>query len=416
QGNDKVDVNAITSTRMTALHYAAIHNDRAIVTLLLQDTSIQRTVLNYKQHSAYDLCVSKGYTLLGNMIRYDYNKISICLAVQHHDFVVLEALYHQILDINTIKLHYHPQTNVLLQELYCSLLAAVAYNYLDMCIYILKCPEVNVHVTSPSGYTALHYACYHHNENMILTLLAAGVNRYHVDHDGHVARDYLANPYTLSVYNYASIHTDPPAKANPDSLFILMSVDPKKTYIHEYIYNKDYKATVAMLKQGVDVNHARYTLAINSPMIGSIPIYMDAQPPAPSHTTSPNTAARKRRSSAKQPPIPDLDTLFIEGETPLIAAAKVNALDIIKLLLKAPDILVDKADQLGWTPLFYAAYYGHEEAVLLLLKAKAARYHMNFNNQTAIDIANMLGYSKISAIIESDPYVVHMHDVCYDGK
>ena len=92
------------------------------------------------------------------------------------------------------------------------------------------------------------------------------------------------------------------------------------------------------------------------------------------------------------------------GETPLIVAAQCNNIEVISLLLKAPNIQVNKMDAYGMTALMYAAQRGHEQAVILLLKGNASRRMFDRSGKTAIDYATMEGKSLIAAIIEADPY------------
>ncbi len=60
---------------------------------------------------------------------------------------------------------------------------------------------------------------------------------------------------------------------------------------------------------------------------------------------------------------------LVEGETPLIVAAKYNRIEVLSLLLKCPEIEINLPDAHGWTALFHAAVAGNEEIVLILIKA-----------------------------------------------
>ena len=50
---------------------------------------------------------------------------------------------------------------------------------------------------------------------------------------------------------------------------------------------------------------------------------------------------------SKPPALEDINAV-IDGETPLIVAARLNRLEVLTLLLKAPDIQVDLMDAKGW--------------------------------------------------------------------
>ncbi|MBR2145314.1 MAG: ankyrin repeat domain-containing protein, partial [Akkermansia sp.] len=55
------------------------------------------------------------------------------------------------------------------------------------------------------------------------------------------------------------------------------------------------------------------------------------------------------------------------GGTPLYQAAWDGHAEVVKLLLAAPGIDVNKANKYGSTPLYWAARFGHAEVVKLLL-------------------------------------------------
>ena len=53
------------------------------------------------------------------------------------------------------------------------------------------------------------------------------------------------------------------------------------------------------------------------------------------------------KDESKPPALEDINAV-INGETPLIVAARLNRLEVLTLLLKAPDIQVDLMDAKGW--------------------------------------------------------------------
>ena len=53
------------------------------------------------------------------------------------------------------------------------------------------------------------------------------------------------------------------------------------------------------------------------------------------------------KDESKPPALEDINAV-INGETPLIVAARLNRLEVMTLLLKAPDIQVDLMDAKGW--------------------------------------------------------------------
>lgn len=110
--------------------------------------------------------------------------------------------------------------------------------------------------------------------------------------------------------------------------------------------------------------------------------------------------------------------VFFPGETPLIVACRFNMIDIVQLLLKSPDIKINLPDvQQGWTPLFHAAAEGHEAIVLKLLRhTYINRSLVDFLHCTAAEVSLRNGHPLISALIEADPKIYNIHDLCSIGK
>ena len=103
----------------------------------------------------------------------------------------------------------------------------------------------------------------------------------------------------------------------------------------------------------------------------------------------------------------------------LMCACLCGNVEVVRLLLKAPDIdldLVDWDERKKWSALFYAASIGHEEIVVLLLKAGCNRNLVDAEGKRAGKVAAERGRTICAALIESDPYKVHIHDVCFEGK
>ena len=68
------------------------------------------------------------------------------------------------------------------------------------------------------------------------------------------------------------------------------------------------------------------------------------------------------------------------------------------------------------TPLFHAAAFGHEEAVMMLLRAGANRFAVDNLFRTSFAVAAAEGKMLIAALIEADPFSVHIHDMCEQGR
>eukprot|EP00981_Chlorochromonas_danica_P002428 scaffold471_cov318-Ochromonas_danica.AAC.19 len=410
------EVNTITNDGMTALHYASFNGNVEILSLLLNQsspwtTAIQRNVKNNNYQTPLDVALAKNHVEAANMIKYDPNKVSICLAAKHGDITVMRALLLQGVSINAIRKHYLSPpagsssssrgTKALLEhDLYTPLLAATAFNQYQCVKYILSMDGVDINITNQIGHTALHYAAFNKNESILLRLLASGASRYLKDKHGmlpihYALADGSGNGPASMIYVNKGVNRNAlnlPLADGPVILSILKH-DPHTTFIHDLIRVKDYAAVVAMFKQKVSVNQQR-----RSPTPPRFP---------PPRTTTTSSTPAKTTTSGRA---------FIMGETPLIVAAICNAQDIVQLLLKAPDLEVDLSDEHGWTALFHAAHHGHEEIVLTLLKAKANRAHRDLYQQNGIEIARKAGHDQIAAIIEANPYKVHIHDMCAQGQ
>lgn len=129
-------------------------------------------------------------------------------------------------------------------------------------------------------------------------------------------------------------------------------------------------------------------------------------------TNAPPAAAQAHSSTHKQA----AELGLIEGETPLIVASKYNRMEVLALLLKSPEIDINMTDSQGWTALHHAAVQGNESAVLLLIKSGISRTALDKQGKSAINVATAVGQLQIAAIIEADPYCVHIHDMCEKGK
>jgi len=89
-----VDINQPDSTGMNALHYAAQIGNPTIVGALLQ-AGANRTSLNNKSHSSLDIATAHEHAEVVDILKYDPQVVSICLAAKHGDWSVMKALLAQ---------------------------------------------------------------------------------------------------------------------------------------------------------------------------------------------------------------------------------------------------------------------------------------------------------------------------------
>ncbi|MDO5465188.1 MAG: ankyrin repeat domain-containing protein, partial [Akkermansia sp.] len=86
--------------------------------------------------------------------------------------------------------------------------------------------------------------------------------------------------------------------------------------------------------------------------------------------------------------------------TPLNYAAMIGHTECVRLLLAAPGIDVNKADNSGWTPLHWAASLNDSECVRILLAAPGI--NVNKENQegyTPLRVAKRKGHSECARLI-----------------
>jgi len=103
-------------------------------------------------------------------------------------------------------------------------------------------------------------------------------------------------------------------------------------------------------------------------------------------------------------------------ETALIAAAATNNIKIVEMLLEHSKINLDMTDKAGKTALYHAASKGHQEIVLLLLKAGCNRDIVASDGRSATDIALKNSHPLIASIILADPKRISLIEVCAQGK
>jgi ankyrin repeat protein len=430
-----LDINASGRGGMRALHYAAQIGDVKILGRLLE-AQADRYLRNKKGLTAFDVALMNNHADAVNILRYDPTQISISMAARHGDWNVMKSLLNQGVSVN-----FTPQPNLSetpAPEIYCPLIAAVAHGHIDVAKNLLLIPSVDVNIVNFEGQTALMFAAARGDESMVLKLLHAGANRWLKDSKGKLAADWAAGQ-------------------GHELVKVLLLHDPAEIYVHDVIRKGDFNATVGMFKQGIDVNLQRFFLrpadasladantqvnpldedeeddsnpykapSASSSFRNSSPVksqtlqdakqeLYQSRPRSPSpgkllHEKQAPTNSRNMTTTATE------EEPFIHGETPLCIACYYGRHDTVKILLKAPEIKVNLSDSQGWTPLHYAAYMNYEDIVIRLLKAKCNRRSFDLTGRTPVDVSIERGYHVIASLIEADPYIVHIHDMCEVGK
>ena len=212
------------------------------------------------------------------------------------------------------------------------------------------------------GQTALMYAAANGDEDMTLFLLKLGANRHKSDNEGRTAAKWAK-------------------QSNHSSIYMILLCDPAISSVHEAIREGNKDATIAFFKQEPNPN-IRYFSSIDNNSVST----------------------SKSREG------------ILDGECPIIVAAKFGRLEIIRLLFRAPEIEIDNVDTFGKTALMHAAERGHESVLLLLLKHRANRAAMCYSQKRAIDYAAAANHSDIVDILDADPYRIHIQDAAERGN
>lgn len=251
---------------------------------------------------------------------------------------------------------------------------------------------LDVDCTNMLGQTPLMYAASRGNESMVLFLLKRSADRNARDGNGEKAADWAK-------------------KNSHQSVYMILVCDPAVSSVHAAIREGNVEATVAFFKQKPDPNQRWF---LNHPTTATASSVANAQ-------MSRNVSQQQQQqqvmaSSQQNGPMPTMAIEgVLDGEPPLVVAAKFNRVAIMNILFRAPGIDIDMVDTFGKTALMHAAECGHEESVLLLLKHRANRYAMDYSQQTALHYAERNRHASVVDVLEADPYKVFIHDVCEQG-
>jgi ankyrin repeat protein len=91
-----------------------------------------------------------------------------------------------------------------------------------------------------------------------------------------------------------------------------------------------------------------------------------------------------------------------DGITPLMLACTSGNLEIVKLILANPTLVLDKRDNSGINSLYVSAYYGHFE-VFKLLRRHGAKYHKSDKGSTILHVVCKKGFNEILKFLLHEP-------------
>jgi hypothetical protein len=282
------------------------------------------------------------------------------------------------------------------------LIAAVSFEQIEFIKKILDPEEtrhwpekVDINGINFLGQTPLMAAVHIKSESLVLYLLKHGANRYMKDVEGNTAADWAQH------YQLSAIH-------------MILLCDPLTSCVHAAIRDGNIEATKAFFKQNPDPNMRWFS---SQPYArGSPPILGSGGVGGVGSGVTAGGGAGAGAGGAGGGNLKATTREILDGEPPMIVAAKFNCIPVITLLLKAPGVDINIVDTFGKTPLMHAAENGYEECVLYLLKQKANRNSLDYIQKKALNYALENRFLAVAAILEADPYKVHIHDACEEGK
>jgi len=256
-------------------------------------------------------------------------------------------------------------------ELSTPLIAAAAYDCAATADVLLRARNVDVDAANPLGQTPLMYAAMRGSADMLLRLLKAGATRGLCDRHGRTALAWGVRRAKMDseTIKRAGAKGMAPGSATDraDRLAVpLLRVDLGTHSTMGLAAAGDVDGVVALIKLGADVN------------------------------------ASDRASPC--------------GETALLACCAAGQADVLRRLLRHPNILPDLASSRGVTPTMQAAAAGFDDGVLLLLRAGARRGLKTPQGRSAADYATEHGHVALAALLSADPKQTSIHDVAAAGR
>ncbi|CAM9530937.1 unnamed protein product [Ectocarpus fasciculatus] len=237
---------------------------------------------------------------------------------------------------------------------YTPLIAAVFNQDEDMASALLSHRTTDVNGPGRHGMTPLMYAAQAGHDRMAVLLLRLRADRYRCNDQGETALEIAAVRGHTSVVN-------------------VLKYDPERLSICAAAANDDGAALDGLLAQGVQVD------------------------------------SRHRIRTYRG--------WHHERYTPLIAACSQGHAGMVKRLLSAGAI-ANLPNLLGQTPLMYAAGFGTEELVLMLLEAlkPGGRRSVDSQGRTALRFAESSGHDEVACILRVDPSVSTIQESAAAGR
>ncbi|CAF1011713.1 unnamed protein product [Brachionus calyciflorus] len=305
-------------------------------------------------------------------------------------------------DLESIKSLQDPKISSFINELRDSydqtcLLVSVKLNHVKLVEYFVKLESCDLDYCDSSGWTALRYAAWTGNEQIVNILVKNGATIDLADKD-------LRTPLRAAVFS---------GHENVVKILIKSGADVNKTdlenrsILHVATYMGHLSIVNILLQSGASLNHqdllGRSILATSIYCINS--------------QNRMDIIKLLIKNGAK------IDQFDHNNQTPLILAGLENEIKIIDQLL-SNNADIDHIDNLGHTILTHAIKNGYDEQVEYLLKKNAATHILDPDGRSILSIASSLGHEHIVGLLmQKDLDEMHrdnngwtpLHEACFHG-
>ncbi len=372
------DVNLPGARCMTPLMHA-IQMCREQMILLLLSRGADRYACTPSGQTAISLARTRKMQGVADILEHDPKRSSICVAAATCGWGQVKALHKQGVSLNSQ--HYIRTRDGWHHDSFTPLIACCSHGHVHLMQWLLGA-GADVNVRNVIGQSPLMHASLQGEEELILSLLKAGANRYFTDMQGQNAVWWAGQSRA----------------PNRDTLVPLIRNDPSVGSIAVAAAAGHIEDVIALVRQGINPEE-------KAPVeLGALFAALCVQ------DVSDIAVKQNLFRSTFDPSVLHL--------TPLAVAAIFGRDKVVKELLQSENLSVDVngRDGLRRTPLMYACRFGNLSTALLLLQEGARRYCRDYQGMTAASHAIMSGDVSIAALINADPDRITLQQVSGEGK
>lgn len=347
-----IDVNKPNKKGQTALMFcSALGGDESLVLLLLK-RGADRWIVDSNKEVAADWAKRHGHSSIQLILTHDPSRTYIHELIRQSDFPAVVAMLKQDVDPNhkrfSTALHHTEvspttstsgklrrksngdadhQSSLTYFHGETPLIVAARHERMDILALLLRAPPIDLNCMDSQRWTALHHAAFMGKEKAVLMLLKAGVSRAIRNTDLLTASSVAKNAGFAQVGG-------------------IIDADPYVIHIHDACHAGKMLLVIGLLKQGC-----------------------------------PSTFRDDREGKMHR--------------TPLMAACQGQRIDVVKHLLGLVEVSkgIDAQDDEGQTALIHAASIGAMNLTSLLLAAGANRYLTDNRGMSAKDYASKHSFS-----------------------